>query len=157
MNNKPVCPICLDVIDKNIKKLSCNHLFHTDCINKWFNYNTSCPTCRNPHVLNQSKKHNTTEIFVLQPRQLRINFKIIFKKYIKKFYHFIFNYYLFNLFNLLYILTIIFVKLNNYLISYNTYQHVFLQSLLDIMSNIYYVYNIVYSIYYIKIIENYNY
>ena len=55
-----VCSICLEEIDKtaiegiNIKITECNHLFHTECINKWIDTSTSpqseneikCPNCR---------------------------------------------------------------------------------------------------------------
>ena len=29
-----------------IAKLRCNHLFHTDCINRWFEVNFTCPLCK---------------------------------------------------------------------------------------------------------------
>lgn len=41
------CLICLDVIeDDNYILLSCNHRFHTVCINTWYTVNESCPSCR---------------------------------------------------------------------------------------------------------------
>jgi hypothetical protein len=45
INNK--CCICLNNFDINIEnKLSeCNHLFHKDCIDKWFHNNKRCPLC----------------------------------------------------------------------------------------------------------------
>lgn len=53
----PICSICLDDITSQIyckhklegtkeKKLECNHLFHTDCINEWLSANNHCPLCR---------------------------------------------------------------------------------------------------------------
>lgn len=43
------CPICLDKFnpDDTVKEITCNHVFHSECITEWLtkeNYN--CPVCR---------------------------------------------------------------------------------------------------------------
>ena len=45
------CSVCLDDIrfegTRSVLKTNCNHLFHSNCILKWFNKrNTTCPCCR---------------------------------------------------------------------------------------------------------------
>ncbi len=40
------CSVCLSSLNDNISKLSCNHSFHTNCINEWFKVKDSCPLCR---------------------------------------------------------------------------------------------------------------
>lgn len=41
------CVICQDDIYLDIvRKLSCKHVYHIDCIDKWFIDNTICPTCK---------------------------------------------------------------------------------------------------------------
>ena len=35
------CPICLSELDEeesNVYKIECGHIFHTECIMKWFGY-----------------------------------------------------------------------------------------------------------------------
>lgn len=47
------CSICLEKIDKNLFKLSCNHFFHKLCIDKWIetcNYKFKCPICRKKYI-----------------------------------------------------------------------------------------------------------
>jgi hypothetical protein len=49
MAQNDICSICFDDLDNNsINKLSCNHIFHKDCINEWFSRNIiqTCPYCR---------------------------------------------------------------------------------------------------------------
>ena len=44
-----VCSICLDYYDDpeiKLNKLSCNHVFHKDCIQEWLKNNNTCPECR---------------------------------------------------------------------------------------------------------------
>lgn len=41
------CPICLDKISDGDKKIiKCSHIFHEECINKWFERSHQCPLCR---------------------------------------------------------------------------------------------------------------
>ena len=42
-----ICAVCLSSINEKDKyKLECGHIFHTDCIIKWFrNSNGNCPCC----------------------------------------------------------------------------------------------------------------
>ena len=42
----PKCIICLMVEPENVIKLKCQHMFHKDCINKWFQHSDRCPICR---------------------------------------------------------------------------------------------------------------
>ena len=44
-----ICPICLEEYKNNdmIKKLNCNHIFHSECLKKWLSVKAVCPTCRN--------------------------------------------------------------------------------------------------------------
>lgn len=45
------CSICFEEIDSNVKCLtSCNHSFHAECIERWFEKSNTCPTCREPNV-----------------------------------------------------------------------------------------------------------
>lgn len=46
MNN--ICDICGDVLDTNLAKLSCGHIFHYECIKTAYKYakKTECPYCR---------------------------------------------------------------------------------------------------------------
>ena len=41
------CPICFDnIIDIDKSVLKCNHMFHKECIDKWFKKSHCCPLCR---------------------------------------------------------------------------------------------------------------
>jgi hypothetical protein len=41
------CSICFDEIkEEDKKKINCNHVFHEECINKWFKRSHKCPLCR---------------------------------------------------------------------------------------------------------------
>ena len=44
-----ICLICLEEYANNdiIKKLPCNHIFHSECLKIWLSIKPSCPTCRN--------------------------------------------------------------------------------------------------------------
>tara|TARA_B100000029_G_C17369035_1_gene885448 strand:- start:121 stop:825 length:705 start_codon:yes stop_codon:yes gene_type:complete len=71
------CSICLDFLNRDIAVLSCNHLFHFDCICKWYltnnyekmnnnSYNEfieenpyiNCPICRNHSTIDQLCREN---------------------------------------------------------------------------------------------------
>tara|TARA_B100000700_G_C14846203_1_gene761719 strand:+ start:308 stop:790 length:483 start_codon:yes stop_codon:yes gene_type:complete len=57
--NDELCPICLESLkEKDTYKIQCKHVFHTDCIMKWFRLsNASCPCCLdNPN--NNQKRYN---------------------------------------------------------------------------------------------------
>ena len=43
------CPICLEIFRDCmvLSKIRCNHIFHNDCINNWFDINFTCPLCKN--------------------------------------------------------------------------------------------------------------
>ena len=45
MNN--VCDICSDILDTNLAKLNCGHIFHSGCIDNWLKRTLECPMCRN--------------------------------------------------------------------------------------------------------------
>ncbi|KAK4279052.1 hypothetical protein QN277_016814 [Acacia crassicarpa] len=45
------CSVCLSQFEpeSEINRLSCGHLFHKDCLEKWLAYwNITCPLCRTP-------------------------------------------------------------------------------------------------------------
>ena len=46
--SKQSCTICLETFKKNsvVLELNCHHYFHKRCINRWFDENINCPTCR---------------------------------------------------------------------------------------------------------------
>ncbi|KAH7723884.1 ring finger-H2 protein [Aphelenchoides avenae] len=42
------CTVCLTDFETGdeLRTLSCSHLFHVDCIDRWLQYNKKCPVCR---------------------------------------------------------------------------------------------------------------
>ncbi|KAL2896982.1 hypothetical protein RDABS01_038766 [Bienertia sinuspersici] len=46
--SEPTCSICKEdfVVNEEIRKLGCNHLYHFDCITPWLQINNTCPVCR---------------------------------------------------------------------------------------------------------------
>ncbi|CAL5195836.1 unnamed protein product [Lathyrus oleraceus] len=56
------CTVCLcDVVEgEKVRVLpKCNHGFHLECIDMWFESHSTCPLCRNV-VSNESSKPNST-------------------------------------------------------------------------------------------------
>lgn len=55
------CTICLDNIVGNLSMPLCGHTFHTECFQRWFDINQSCPTCRHKilPILNPSYSDQT--------------------------------------------------------------------------------------------------
>jgi len=45
---KQTCSICLSNFkcSDNLYKISCNHLFHKDCLDEWVKHKQECPVCR---------------------------------------------------------------------------------------------------------------
>jgi hypothetical protein len=48
--NNIECAICLEILTKNVKKLSCNHIFHKKCIVQWKRKSNTCPLCRKVNI-----------------------------------------------------------------------------------------------------------
>lgn len=42
------CPVCFEKFeqDDEVILLKCDHFYHSDCVNNFILYNTSCPVCR---------------------------------------------------------------------------------------------------------------
>lgn len=42
------CTVCLSDFETGdeLRALNCAHLFHTECIDRWLQYNKKCPVCR---------------------------------------------------------------------------------------------------------------
>lgn len=45
---QPTCRICLEdyIFKEPLKLLECSHIFHENCISKWFNKSNKCPICK---------------------------------------------------------------------------------------------------------------
>jgi len=52
------CSTCLECFtpSSNVSTTPCGHIFHTICINKWFQSNQNCPHCRNSFESNDIRK-----------------------------------------------------------------------------------------------------
>ena len=44
--SEEICSICLDILNNDIKIISCNHKFHKICIDKVVDNSENCPECR---------------------------------------------------------------------------------------------------------------
>jgi hypothetical protein len=44
----PTCSVCMSEIQQNndTTLIPCGHLYHDNCVSKWFDMNNSCPVCR---------------------------------------------------------------------------------------------------------------
>jgi hypothetical protein len=64
-----ICAICQDEVESNqeVRRLDrCNHYFHRNCIDTWFQGNVQCPTCRhdireNNAATNTTQDNNTNQ------------------------------------------------------------------------------------------------
>lgn len=45
------CPICLELMWCEPKKLACGHLFHITCVDEWLEIKNICPLCRQPQPI----------------------------------------------------------------------------------------------------------
>lgn len=62
------CSICLSEFEPNaeVNHLSCGHVFHKLCLEKWLNYwNITCPLCRNC-MMPQEVEEDTCPMWVFQ-------------------------------------------------------------------------------------------
>lgn len=71
------CSVCYMPLEQQIVKLSCNHLFHKECIFSWIDKGTgfTCPLCRtaihNCNECNNNQIITTEEEYVVLPVHLR--------------------------------------------------------------------------------------
>nr|XP_043630225.1 probable E3 ubiquitin-protein ligase XERICO [Erigeron canadensis] len=59
---KQECSVCLVEFKPNseINRLSCGHVFHKSCLEKWLKYwNVTCPLCRNDMMMTKEVEENT--------------------------------------------------------------------------------------------------
>lgn len=96
-DNPEDCSICFNEIDINEKKtiLSCNHIFHTKCIDTWFGIKKNCPLCRKEQGDNtggnyknnkkiKSYKKRLTNYTLEKLKQVATNKKIKYRQNISK-------------------------------------------------------------------------
>lgn len=107
-NSNETCSICLNELDINVLKTSCNHLFHYNCLKKYKKYifknnkkelvvnSFSCPNCR----------------YDLNPTIYKIAIKIKINKLLKTELIIVWLQNKMNLYNVLYMLNILDKKLN---------------------------------------------
>tara|TARA_Y100000389_G_C17228708_1_gene397035 strand:- start:99 stop:407 length:309 start_codon:yes stop_codon:yes gene_type:complete len=57
------CMICLEELKGSLCKLSCGHIYHYNCVQKWLinkkEYRNSCCICKNTEIINI---YNTNEL-----------------------------------------------------------------------------------------------
>lgn len=63
------CAICLKPFEKiskcnkYVKKLECGHIFHSTCIDTWFQKKPNCPYCRKEFQVHQHEEHYDDLLF----------------------------------------------------------------------------------------------
>jgi hypothetical protein len=59
------CCICCETMDSHhqITQTVCNHRYHTWCINRWLERNSTCPICR--HILREMNDHTPENTVIL--------------------------------------------------------------------------------------------
>jgi hypothetical protein len=45
-DTKDLCSICQSLAKGVVRSLKCNHIFHKECIDKWFKRSVHCPNCK---------------------------------------------------------------------------------------------------------------
>jgi len=70
--DKDLCPICTDPLIDDLMKLPCRHIFHTGCIEEWFERSNRCPLCNQTSgrplpqaVVNQQEQEQEQELMGL--------------------------------------------------------------------------------------------
>ncbi|MCL7040520.1 hypothetical protein MKW94_002311 [Papaver nudicaule] len=59
------CAVCLSEVEEGEKARvlpKCNHGFHVDCIDMWFQSHSTCPLCRNPVSIESSSPDSSQEV-----------------------------------------------------------------------------------------------
>lgn len=74
--NETSCSICLKecfTLKRRVyvTQLKCSHLFHSNCLNKWFQNKHNCPMCRNDVNVIEVTKTVTTPSFIVLPPMYR--------------------------------------------------------------------------------------
>ena len=53
---EPICTICQENFDHGVIQITeCNHMFHEECIQPWFEQSDECPNCRHPQNLEEGE------------------------------------------------------------------------------------------------------
>ncbi len=78
-NEDKECSICLNIISENEQKLECGHVFHKECISKWFLRSITCPCCR-VKVKSDILEYYVAFDIILNCELLTYNFIINFNK-----------------------------------------------------------------------------
>jgi hypothetical protein len=73
-NSPENCSICFDELKDGTYTLSCNHIYHKECIKTWLSNHTTCPLCRaNVEPIEQYVEDNVvTPHRLLELRELRM-------------------------------------------------------------------------------------
>ena len=50
------CAICLDSMNTQTLTISCGHTYHSSCLLNWFEYNMTCPVCRENFIWEKNGK-----------------------------------------------------------------------------------------------------
>ena len=50
------CAICLDSMNTQTLTISCCHTYHSSCLLNWFEYNMTCPVCRENFIWEKNGK-----------------------------------------------------------------------------------------------------
>ena len=74
------CAICLKSFEitptcrQYVKQLKCGHVFHSKCIDRWFQQKTNCPYCREEFLVNIEPVYHETDVSVSVQRNLYEDF-----------------------------------------------------------------------------------
>ena len=74
------CAICLKPFEKTskckkyVKKLECGHIFHSTCIDTWFEKRTNCPYCRKEFQVHHEHESDSDSLDVSVQRNLYEDF-----------------------------------------------------------------------------------
>ena len=56
-----LCPICYQPMESDVRIMHCNHLFHENCLKKWFYIQDKCPMCYAEFKATAVKQNSSSE------------------------------------------------------------------------------------------------
>ena len=69
-----VCPICLTETNMLLHSTTiCNHRFHSQCLHKWLQIDSTCPLCRYPLSLSHENDELKNKMYRIMKKNLHPN------------------------------------------------------------------------------------